>query len=139
MIADRMPPILPDPELLALARATAARAYAPYSHFTVGAVLVGADGHADAGCNVENASYGLTLCAERNALVQAVSRGCRAFSALYLVAPKPVLPCGACLQVLAEFCEATLPIHIAALDAATSAKTVYLGDLLTAPFTLATT
>ena len=73
------------------------RAYAPYSKFNVGAALLGADGVIYRGCNVENLSFGLTICAERNAVAQAVAAGCREFTALVVVADtrEPISPCGA--------------------------------------------
>ncbi|NQT24996.1 cytidine deaminase [candidate division KSB1 bacterium] len=81
------------------------KAYAPYSNFKVGAALMGQDGRIFMGCNVENASYGLTMCAERVAVVKAVSEGVTEFSAIALIADSdtPISPCGACRQVLAEF------------------------------------
>ena len=83
----------------------AKRAYAPYSRFHVGAVLVGKDGRTFAGCNVENISFGLTICAERNAVFAAVAAGCREFEKIVITADTelPASPCGACRQVLAEF------------------------------------
>ena len=101
-----------DPELitrlLARAQAAAQNAYAPYSHFHVGAALATEDGEIFVGVNVENASYGLTICAERVALATAVATGARSFRAIALFSPDaqhPLYPCGACLQVLAEFAD----------------------------------
>ncbi len=106
--------ILPVDELLNLARAARQRAYAPYSRFQVGAVVLTRDGRRFDGCNVENAAYGLCNCAERTALFAAVAAGCRPgdFAALAVVAdtPAPVSPCGACRQVMAELCDATMPV-----------------------------
>src|SRR3954452_19801777 len=91
--------------LLAEAKAVSVRAYCPYSHFAVGAAVQTADGRVFAGCNVENASFGLTICAERNAIFQAVCAGARDIVAVAVYTPtkRPVSPCGACRQVIAEF------------------------------------
>ncbi|MFN2459905.1 MAG: cytidine deaminase [Candidatus Velthaea sp.] len=92
-----------------LAAAVAARrgAYAPYSHFSVGAALMARDGRIFLGANVENASFGLSMCAERIALFSAVSQGARTFDAIAVAGPDGVttLPCGACRQVLYEFAQ----------------------------------
>jgi cytidine deaminase len=96
-------------KLLTAARHAQRRAYAPYSKFYVGAAVLTRDGQIFTGCNVENASYGLTICAERNAIFQAVSategRGKLAIAAVAVVnrAMSPCSPCGACRQVMAEF------------------------------------
>lgn len=94
-----------DTNLLAAALAARENAYAPYSKFKVGAAVETADGRIFTACNIENASYGLTCCAERNAIFAAVSSGVRSFKTLCVVADTadPVAPCGACRQVLAEF------------------------------------
>ena len=112
-------------------RAVAARerAYAPYSGFAVGAALLAADGRIFTGCNVENASYGLTICAERTALFKAISEGARKFEAIAIACGKgPCAPCGACRQVLHEFAP-DLPVIMA--DAAgREVREARLGELL---------
>jgi cytidine deaminase len=92
-------------ELLSAAREARSRAYAPYSEYAVGAALDVGDGHVFFGSNIENASYGLTICAERSAVCAAVSGGYREFEAIAIAGPEDTEtpPCGACRQVLAEF------------------------------------
>ncbi len=92
-------------ELIKAAEAARKAAYAPYSRFAVGAAVRGASGRIYDGCNVENASYGLTMCAERVAIFKAVSAGEKRLVALAVTAdaPAPASPCGACRQVMAEF------------------------------------
>ena len=94
-----------DKELVTLAKEAMEQAYAPYSKFRVGAALLAKDGTVFKGCNVENASYGATNCAERTAVFKAVSEGCREFEAIAIVASsgEHIPPCGICRQVLAEF------------------------------------
>ncbi len=91
--------------LIAAARQTQKNAYAPYSHFTVGAAVLADDGTIYTGCNVENSSYGLSCCAERNAIFHGAACGCRTFQAIAIVgdAADFTMPCGACRQVMAEF------------------------------------
>ena len=94
-----------DQELVELAFTMLDRSYAPYSHFPVGDALEGDDGTIYTGCNVENAAYGSCICAERTALVKAVSEGCRSFRRLAVVGNSAdyCWPCGACRQMLYEF------------------------------------
>jgi len=93
------------------------KAYVPYSKFPVGAALLTADAKIISGCNVENSSYGLSNCAERTALFTAISLGYKEYKALAVVAAsvKPVSPCGACRQVLAELCSNDMPVFLANL------------------------
>jgi cytidine deaminase len=118
--------------LIARARGARRRAYAPYSGYAVGAALVCEDGTVFAGCNVENASYGLTVCAERNAILQAVAAGHRRFRALVVATSDGAPPCGACLQVAREF-GADLAVTLVGPGAATRDTT--LAALLPTPFT----
>ncbi|MFT4925845.1 MAG: cytidine deaminase [Phenylobacterium sp.] len=94
---------------LAAAKQAAENAYAPYSNFRIGAALHCEDGEIIAGCNMENASYGLTTCAERNAFATAIAKGQRKFTDIVIYTPlkQLIAPCGACRQVIAEF----LPQH----------------------------
>jgi cytidine deaminase len=91
--------------LLELAREASKKSYCPYSEFPVGAALLSGDGRVFTGCNVENASYGGTICAERTALVKAISEDCRDFSAIAVFCEKAhdAWPCGACRQFMSEF------------------------------------
>lgn len=120
--------------LTATARQAAQAAYAPYSGFPVGAALLGEDGRVYAGCNVENASYGLTICAERNALAAGIASGCRRFAALAIAAKRPVPPCGACCQVLAEFCPPEMPLWLAGPDG--SPRRLTFREVFPQPFSL---
>ena len=94
-----------DQALVDLAFTMLSRSYAPYSNFPVGAALEGGDGVVYTGCNVENAAYGSCICAERTALVKAISEGCRSFRRLAVVGNSPdyCWPCGSCRQMLYEF------------------------------------
>ena len=94
-----------DKDLVELAFTMLDKAYMPYSHFPVGAALEGADGSVHTGCNVENAAYGSCICAERTALVKAVSEGCRTFKRIAVVGNSAdyCWPCGSCRQMLYEF------------------------------------
>ncbi|MFD1030754.1 cytidine deaminase [Metaplanococcus flavidus] len=101
-------------QLLEQAIAARGNAYVPYSKFPVGAALLTADGKVYLGCNIENAGYSMTNCAERTAMFKAVSEGDRKFVALAVSADTegPVSPCGACRQVLAEFCAPDMPVYL---------------------------
>jgi cytidine deaminase len=119
--------------LVAAARAAREHAVADFSHFKVGAALETDTGEIITGCNVENASYGLTVCAERVAIFKALSEGKRTFTRIAVVAdtPSPTPPCGACRQIIWEFC-GDIPVVIANL---TEVKTTLsMKDLLPLPF-----
>ena len=115
-----------DLELIALARQARANAYASYSGFPVGAALLGRSGRVFTGCNVENAAYPLTTCAERTAVTKAVSEGEREFEAIAVVTATGATPCGACRQILREFAgtEGKLRVIVADLDGNSSAFTI---------------
>jgi cytidine deaminase len=118
-------------ELERAALAVQKHAHAPYSQYRVGAALKVASGRIFTGCNVENASYGLGICAERSAIVQMVSAGERDPIAIVVVTRGPILgtPCGACRQTLAEFAR-DLPIRLIVEDASTPPRTTTLEALL---------
>ncbi len=119
--------------LVALALEARKKAYAPYSHFPVGAALLAESGQVYAGCNVENASYGLSICAERVALFKAVAAGEQRFKAIAVVTETMATPCGSCRQVLAEFGDDELQVIVADPEGQTEIYT--LGELLPASFT----
>ena len=127
-------PLSPELEQELAARAAHARqwAYAPYSHYTVGAALLAASGRIYDGVNVENAAYGDTICAERTAAVKAVSEGEREFVAIAVASRNGGMPCGSCRQVLAEFGLA-MPVLIVDNDGAIVRRTT-LRDLLPGAF-----
>ena len=115
------------------------RSYTPYSHFTVGAALLGTDGVVYTGCNIENAAFGPTNCAERTAIFKAVSEGQREFSAIAIMgAPEGreaedfCFPCGVCRQVMAEFCDNDFAIFLGKADG--TIRKFTLGELLPGAF-----
>ncbi|MBL7200898.1 MAG: cytidine deaminase [Anaerolineae bacterium] len=110
-------------ELIALALKARAHAYAPYSRYAVGAALLGKSGKVYTGCNVENAAYSLTICAERTAVSKAVSEGEREFEAIAVVTANGGTPCGPCRQVLAEF-GPDIRVLVATPEGLVSMKTV---------------
>lgn len=121
-------------ELIKKAIAVAKRAYAPYSKFRVGAALLTPEGQVFTGCNVENISYGLTICAERNAVFAAVAEGSRQFTKIVIATDtaEPASPCGACRQVLAEF-NPNLEIVLTTFQG--KSVTFHLSELLPRPTT----
>ena len=124
-------------KLITAARKAMKYAHAPYSKYKVGAALLCKDGSIYSGCNVENASYGLTVCAERTALLKAVSDGKRKFSAIAITSTgkkAQPYPCGACRQAMAEFCDKNFVIIV--LHPSGRYATTSLGELLPNSFAL---
>jgi cytidine deaminase len=123
---------MPDP-LVAAALAARDHAHAPFSHFRVGAALEDSEGSIHTGCNVENASYGLTVCAERVAVFKAISEGARTFRRIAIAADTDTLtpPCGACRQILWEFCG---DIEIILANPRGAIETLQLSGLFPRPF-----
>lgn len=119
-------------ELERAAREARSRAYAPYSSYLVGAALRTATGRVFAGCNVENASYGLCLCAERGAVAQMIAAGERAIVAIVVVTDGEVLgtPCGMCRQTIAEFAKPSVEVRMTSATGALPSKTRTIGELL---------
>lgn len=133
-------PLDPDTpiELINAAAAVRMRAYAPYSKFLVGAAVRADDGAVYAGCNVENASFGMTMCAERNAIAQMVAAGRRLAAEIAITTVGGHAPCGACRQVLSEFAKG-LTVWLVDVDQAGKPQTANrttLDDLLPRRFTL---
>ena len=126
---------MPDASDALIAAALAARenAFAPYSKFRVGAAIEDADGRIHTGCNVENSTYGLTVCAERVAVFKAISEGVRKFRRVAIAADTDALtpPCGACRQILWEFCG---DIEIVLVNLRGQTETYRLKDLFPKPF-----
>lgn len=116
------------------ASAARERAYAPFSGYAVGAALLAADGRIFSGCNIENRSFGLSICAERVAIASAVAAGCREFRAILVRTDDqpPGTPCGLCREMLAEFCGPDL--EVALVGSGGSRRDFRLGELLPEPF-----
>lgn len=127
--------IMDKEKLLESSIAARNKAYVPYSKFPVGAALLTVDGEIILGCNIENASFGLTNCAERTAIFKAVSEGKKNFAAIAVSGDTegPISPCGACRQVLAEFCDADMPVFLTNLKGNVTETTV--SELLPGAFT----
>jgi cytidine deaminase len=134
-MASRVHEVMVHEELVRAAVEARERAYAKYSKFQVGAAILAADGQIFAGCNVENASYGLTICAERSAVFAAVGASQQRFELLAIATAGGVTPCGACRQVLAEF-SPDLPILLIDVNQPDSIVEVNLRDLLPGVFSL---
>jgi len=125
-------------ELLAAARKARRKAYAPYSNFRVGAAVLGGDGRVYSGCNVENSSFGLTICAERNAIFGMVAAGVREIREVLVIGEtaESLPPCGACRQVMAEFAAPGVVVHMCTKAGASTDATV--GELVPHLFHLKT-
>lgn len=125
-------------EMMAAAVAAREAAYAPYSGYKVGAAVLGGSGKAYLGCNVENASFGMTVCAERVAILKAISEGESAIQAVAIVAGEDGIPrpCGACLQVMAEFAQSDEPLKILVASVDGGYEVHALADYLPMPFRL---
>ncbi len=122
-------------EMINEAKLLVTRSYSPYSHFRVAAVLEDCDGNIHGGVNVENSSYGMTMCAERSAVFAAIATGVRRFNKIVIYSPDgPPVPCGACRQVLWEFCDEDFMITVA--SAGVPPRDFRLGDLLPEAFQL---
>lgn len=123
-------------QLFDAARAAQRNAYAPYSNFFVGAALITGKGTVYSGCNVENASYGLTICAERNAIFQMIAAGEREIKSILVMGSTERLlpPCGSCRQVIAEFAEPGTPVYLCNQEGKYEITTV--GELLPRHFKL---
>lgn len=119
--------------LIETALAARANAHAPFSHFQVGAALEGDDGRVFTGCNIENATYGLTVCAERVAVWKAISEGVRKFQRIAVAADTDILtpPCGACRQILWEFCG---DMEVTLVNLRGKMETLRLKELFPRPF-----
>jgi len=121
-------------DLIEKARQARVKAYAPYSNFPVGAALLGRSGTVYTGCNVENAAYPLTTCAERTAVTKAVSEGEREFEAIAVVTATGATPCGACRQILREFARREGDLTVIVADLEGQVRTFTIDELLPAGF-----
>jgi cytidine deaminase len=117
-----------------MARQAREAAYAPYSRFKVGAALLGASGRVFTGCNVENAAYPLCTCAERTAVVKAISEGEEKFFSLAVVTATGAMPCGSCRQILREFSGAEGDLRVIVADTDGHARTFTIEELLPVGF-----
>jgi cytidine deaminase len=119
-------------ELIQAAKVAYENAYAPYSNYRVGAAVLADDGQVYAGCNVENAVYPLTMCAERVAIFKAISAGAKSIRAVAVVTANGGSPCGSCRQVMREFAPDTMPVYVADLEGRYA--TYHMADLLPVGF-----